>query len=109
LRVLSNLGLDRFVLRVGDVGVFRSLLGEGPGATAVTAVAQQERQNHIIADIDRLMHLGEKCQALAAREPLTAEDRAYIEAVRGGLARLQAEVGYTGAHAITPEPTTDEK
>jgi histidyl-tRNA synthetase len=103
VRVLANLGLDHFALRVGDVGVFRSLLGEGRESQ------QQERQNHIIADIDRLMHLGEKCQALVGRESLAVEDRSYVEAVRGGLARLQAEVGYTGPHAVTPEPATDDK
>src|SRR5438270_6487059 len=53
-RALANLGIEEFNLKVGDVGVFRSLLGDDP--------ARQESQSRILADLDKLMNLSEKCR-----------------------------------------------
>ncbi len=103
LRVLANLGVEPSALRVGEVGVFRSLLG------GERDERQQERQGHILADLDRIEHAREKCAALAAQAQWSAEDRQFVEGLRSVLGRLLAEAGYAGPHALAPAgPPSDE-
>jgi histidyl-tRNA synthetase len=98
VRTLRNLGVEPFRLRIGDVGVFRRLLQDRPGQDA----RQQERQNHILYDIDRVMHLREKFATVSRQPRLLPEDQSLIEGVTNSLAKLQEEIGYTDkATAVT--------
>jgi histidyl-tRNA synthetase len=91
VKTLNSLGITQYRLRIGDVGVFRRLL---PDHLAQDE-RQQERQNHILYDIDRVLHLREKCAAMARQDKLLPEDQALIESVINSLAKLQEEIGYT--------------
>jgi histidyl-tRNA synthetase len=106
VKTLRQLGIQPFRLRIGDVGVFRRLLQED----ATSDPRQQERQRHIIQDVDRVMHLREKCQALAAPTRLAPEDQSLIEGVTNSLAKLQEEISYADkATAVTKVTDTSEE
>jgi histidyl-tRNA synthetase len=90
VKTLRNLGIGPLRLRIGDVGVFRRLLQDNVAADQ----RQQERQHQIIYDIDRVMHLREKCAAIAGQTNFAPEDQSLIEGVTGSLAKLQEEIGY---------------
>jgi len=87
---LRKLGIDQLRLRIGDVGVFRRLLQDNLAGDQ----RQQERQHQIIYDIDRVMHLREKCAAMARQAKLGPEDQSLIEGMTNSLAKLQEEIGY---------------
>jgi histidyl-tRNA synthetase len=106
VKTLRNLGIRDFRLRLGDVGVFRRLLQEDASADQ----RQQERQNHIIYDIDRVMHLREKCAAIARQPRLLPEDQSLIDSVTNSLAKLQEEIGHTDqATAVVRGGETSEE
>jgi histidyl-tRNA synthetase len=98
VRSLRQLGIQPLRLRIGDVGVLRRLLQND----STSDPRQQERQRQIIHDLDRVMHLREKCQALAGQPGLASEDQSLIEGVTNSLAKLQEEISYTDkATAVT--------
>jgi histidyl-tRNA synthetase len=106
VKTLRKLGIEPLRLRIGDVGVFRRLLQDSPGADG----RQQERQQHIIADIDRVMHLREKCAAIAQQPRVAPEDQSLIEGVANSLAKLQEEIGYVDkATAVARVMDSSEK
>ncbi len=90
VKTLRKLKIEPLRLRIGDVGVFRRLLLEKQPA----GQRQQERQQQIIADIDRIMHLREKCAAIAQEPKMAPEEQSLIEGVTNSLAKLQEEIGY---------------
>lgn len=102
VKTLRELGIEPFRLRIGDVGVFRRLLQEKQPADP----RQQERQQQIIADIDRIMHLREKCAAIAQQAKMAPEEQSLIEGVINSLAKLQEEIGY-GDKATAVTKATD--
>jgi len=91
VKTIRKLGIDKFRLRIGDVGVFRRLLQDNLSADE----RQQERQHQIIYDIDRVMHLREKCALIARQPSISPENQSLIEGVSNSLAKLQEEIGYT--------------
>src|SRR5262249_17501116 len=58
VKTLANLDLRQYQLKIGNVGIFRRLLDTG-GDLSDT---ERDRQNQVIHDIDRIMHLREKGQ-----------------------------------------------
>jgi histidyl-tRNA synthetase len=105
VKTLRNLGIAQFRLRIGDVGVFRRLLQDNLASDE----RQQERQNHIIYDIDRVLHLREKCTVLASQPQLAPEDQSLIEGVTNSLAKLQEEISYSDkATALSRSSATTE-
>jgi histidyl-tRNA synthetase len=105
VRTLRNLGVCPFRLRIGGVGVFRRLLQDDLPQDE----RQQERQHHIIYDIDRGLNLREKCEVMVRQPRLGPEDRSLIEGVTNSLAKLQEEIGYKDpATAVTKEPGRSE-
>lgn len=86
-QILQRLGIDNYQLHLGDVGVFRSLLDEEDASER----QMQDRQNRVLSDIDRFMHVREKCEGMATQEEITEDDRAWIEVVTRTLRRLQDE------------------
>jgi histidyl-tRNA synthetase len=106
VKTLRKLGIEPFRLRIGDVGVFRRLLQEKQPADQ----RQQERQQQIITDIDRIMHLREKCAAIAQQSKMAPEEQSLIEGVTNSLAKLQEEVSYADkATAVTKVTDSSEE
>ena len=87
--VMSDLGLEGARLKVGHIGIVRSLLK--------AANLEQADQNTIIADLDRLLSIQEKCELLATREELEPNDGEYIKRKVAELAAIQIRNGYRGA------------
>lgn len=92
--VVAQLGIGEIKLRVGNVGVLRSLLEQhlrGPLA--------QEQQTRIIRHIDNIMHIREKCH-----------DAAELAVQSTELRKLQDKMRYTGSDKIQPDrPLTAEQ
>ena len=96
VKALRRLGIGRFQLRIGDVGVFRELLDSYLGKDEQA----QERQSRVISDIDKILHLREKCAAVLARKESSADDTAYLASIANSLHRTQEEISYKGEFAI---------
>jgi histidyl-tRNA synthetase len=95
---LTELGITDYSMRIGDVGVFRDLLGQYLPADE----RGDEWQSRIIGDIDKIMHLREKCRLFASGE-LSADDRDYVGRLSNALHKLQEEAGYRGEFAIAAD------
>ena len=87
--VMADLGLSDAKLKVGHIGIVRALLESAELAPA--------EQNTVIADLDRLLSIQEKCELLASREELEANDGEYIKRKVAELAAVQIRNGYRGA------------
>ena len=101
VKTLRRLGITRFRVRIGDVGIFRQLLGEYLQKDSQLP----DRQNRVIGDIDKVMHIREKCAAMAGASDLSSEDRNYAGVVSSTLGRLQEEIGYSGEFRLGADPT----
>jgi len=88
MAVMADLGLEGARLKVGHIGIVRSLLK--------AARLSEAAQNSIIADIDRLLSLQEKCEVIALKDELTVNDENYIKRKVADLAKLQQSQGYEG-------------
>lgn len=89
MQVMTDLGLSEAKLKVGHIGIVRSLLK--------AANLAQADQNSVIADLDRLLSIQEKCELLSARDQLEANDGEYIKRKVAELAAVQVRNGYRGA------------
>jgi histidyl-tRNA synthetase len=105
VKTLANLDIRHYRLKIGNVGIFRRLLDTG----AALSDAEQDRQNQVIHDIDRIMHLREKGQQIAAAPGLSGDERIFLEREINSLHRLQGETGYSGPHAVVPEKDAPEE
>jgi histidyl-tRNA synthetase len=105
VKTLTRLGIRAFHLRVGDVGVFRQLLEKELPRDG----RFQERQSRIISDLDKLIHLREKCATLAKQPELSPLDQAYLVGVSNVLHKLQEEISYAGEFEVLPDqpPSAD--
>jgi histidyl-tRNA synthetase len=101
VKTLRRLGIGQFQLRVGEVGIFRSLLEEYLEDDAQL----QERQSRIISDIDKIMNVREKCDAMAGASDLSQDDRNYLETVSNALHKIQEEVSYSGEFEVALDRT----
>jgi histidyl-tRNA synthetase len=106
VKTLRRLGISQFQLRVGDVGVFRQLLEQYLGKDE----RFQEQQSRVISDIDKIMHIREKCLGLATQKELSDDDKTYLNGISNTLHKVQEEVRYSGEFEILPDrpPAVDK-
>jgi len=95
VKVLENLGISEYKLKVGNIGVYRDILHEEQ--------FDYDAQNEIISDIDHIMRLRERCEYFK-----TAPEYDDIEDVMRGLYQLQREIEYKGDYEIPPMRELDE-
>jgi histidyl-tRNA synthetase len=80
-KTLENLGVTGYILKVGNIGIFRGILQD--------AGYDVEDQNRIIGNIDSIMSTREKCAIISEKENLQTEDENYIKTYLGMLYDLQ--------------------
>ncbi len=95
-RVLGTIGVPKFSLKIGNIGIFRDLLPANLSA---------EDRSVVIGHLDRLMSVGERARLLASGTDAAALDD--LKADRMELAKLQAETDYEGPEAIHERPHLD--
>jgi histidyl-tRNA synthetase len=94
VKALDNLGLKERIVKVGNIGIFRDILAnEG---------FDDEFQNKIIGDVDKVVSIGEKSDAILKKESINNDDIAYLKNTVGELYELQEEIHFTGDHIILP-------
>lgn len=93
VQTLRALGITQFLLKVGNIGVFRDLLAEG---------LDFDGQSRIINQIDRIMSVRGKCETIKTRQQLDQDDIEYVKGEVAELYRLQEESGYHGPCEILP-------
>lgn len=91
--VLRRLNIQTYVLKVGNIGILRGLLGE----------LGFDQQSRIIGHIDGIMSVKEKCATVLAKKELEFDDVQYAKNETADLYRLQERIGYHGEHEIYPE------
>jgi histidyl-tRNA synthetase len=97
VHVLIALGIEQFTLQIGDAGILRSLLAN---------LEDESDVSRVLSEVDRLARLLARSGELSRQGLLSPEDRDFLEAVAGGLLRLQQEVGYTGPRPLTVGETS---
>ena len=80
-KTLENLGVTGYILKVGNIGIFRGILEDAGFDT--------EDQNRIIGNIDSIMSTREKCTIIAAKENLEIDDENYVKTYLSMLYDLQ--------------------
>ena len=90
---LKALGITRYSLKVGNIGVFRDLLAED---------LDFDGQSQVINQIDHIMSVRGKCEAIENRSGFEQDDIDYVKVEVADLYRLQEEAGYQGTHEILP-------
>lgn len=93
VQTLRALGINQFLLKVGNIGVFRDLLAED---------LDFDGQSRIINQIDRIMSVRGKCEIIKTRPQLDQDDIEYVKGEVADLYRLQEESAYQGPHEILP-------
>jgi histidyl-tRNA synthetase len=92
-RFLRQLGISRFALKLGSVGIFRDLLKDELDA---------EERAVVVGHLDRLTAIDERCRLLAETgQPSLFED---LKIDRLELAAMQASTDYSGPYAISDKP-----
>jgi histidyl-tRNA synthetase len=94
VHTLKALGISPFSVKVGNIGVFRDLLAEED--------LDYDGQSQVINQIDHIMSVHGKCQAIQIHEPLEPDDTDYVRGEVADLYRLQEEAGYKGNYEILP-------
>lgn len=90
---LRAVGIPRFSLKIGTSRIFRELLG---------AELDSEDQAIVIAHLDHLIAIDEKCALVAqSQDPALLED---LRMDRMDLAAIQAEADFAGPYAIAGQP-----
>jgi histidyl-tRNA synthetase len=69
-KTLENVGVTGYILKVGNIGIFRGILEDAGFDT--------DDQNSIIGNIDSIMSTREKCAIIAGKE-IEPEDESYIK------------------------------
>ena len=93
VNILRALDITRFSLKVGNIGVFRDLLAED---------LDFDEQSRVISQIDHIMSVRGKCEAIEIRQELEPDDLEYVKGEVADLYRLQEEAEYQGAYEILP-------
>lgn len=93
VETLRTLGITQFLLKVGNIGVFRDLLAEN---------LDYEGQSRVINQIDRIMSVRGKCEAIKMRPQLDQDDVEYVKGEVADLYSLQEEAEYQGSYEILP-------
>jgi histidyl-tRNA synthetase len=101
VKTLSRLGISQFRVRVGDVGIFRHLLEEYLEKDG----QRQDRESHVISDINKIMSIREKCAAMGGNADLSQDEQNYVSSVSNTLHKLQEEVSYSGEFEIVLDRT----
>jgi histidyl-tRNA synthetase len=100
VQTLKSLGINQFKLKVGNIGVFRDLLAED---------LDYEKQSRVINQIDRIMSVWGKCDAIKMRSQLERDDIEYVKGEVSDLYSLQEEGQYEGSYEILPSSDYSEK
>ena len=92
-QVLRRLGISRYTLKIGNIGVFRDLLPPElePGDRAT-----------VIGHLDRLISIDDKCRLLSKTDNAGLLEDLNLD--RMELATLQQQVDYSGPQAIEQRP-----
>ena len=92
-QVLRRLGISRYTLKIGNIGVFRDLLPPElePGDRAT-----------VIGHLDRLISIDDKCRSLSKTYNAGLLEDLNLD--RMELATLQQQVDYSGPRAIEQRP-----
>ncbi len=99
VKVLKNLGLNEYIVKIGNIGIFRDILtNEG---------MEEEFQNKIIGDIDKVVSIQEKSDAILSKENIDKDDIAYLKNIVGELYGIQQEMHYSGDYEIFPPKEFD--
>ena len=93
VNTLKALGITRYSLKVGNIGVFRDLLAED---------LDFDGQSQVINQIDHIMSVRGKCEAIENRSGFEQDDIDYVKVEVADLYRLQEEAGYQGTYEILP-------
>lgn len=80
-KTLENVGVPNYVLKVGNIGIFRGILEDAGFDT--------EDQNRIIGNIDSIMSTREKCTYIGEKKTQEPEDETYVRTYLGMLYDLQ--------------------
>jgi len=96
--VLRRLDVTPFVLKVGNIGMFRDLLSH----------LDFDLQSRIIGHIDGIMSVREKCTTVLAKEALEFDDTEYAKNETADLYKLQERIGYHGDLEIYPQEYDSE-
>lgn len=92
-KVLKNLAIGEYRLKVGNVGIFRRLLDE---QAPENPLQREEWEARVLHDLDRLMGITAKCRMLAGHATLSDDDKEYLAREANYLAALQEEIKYEG-------------
>jgi len=102
VKTLKRLGIDAFLLKIGNIGIFRGILQQ-------IYPKEFEQQSRIINNIDHVMSVREKCNAINSRQKLDQDDLDYLRVETESLYRLQEEVEFSGKLEILPEQSVSEQ
>ena len=83
-KTLENVGVTGYVLKVGNIGIFRGILEDAGFDT--------EDQNRIIGNIDSIMSTREKCGIIAGKDNMETEDETYIKTYLSTLYDMQMRI-----------------
>ena len=83
-RTLESVGVTGYILKVGNIGIFRGILEDAGFDT--------EDQNRIIGNIDSIMSTREKCALISEKEALEPEDTTYVKTYLSILYDLQMQI-----------------
>lgn len=108
MRSLVNLGIPagELRLRVGNVGIFRSLLAVEGTDERVLSV-----QDNVLHDIDHIVHLSEVCDEVAATGEVSEAQTVFLNAQWRLLRQIQKQTRDEGDHVVPKEassPTREE-
>lgn len=101
VRVLEELGISPFLLKVGNIGIFRDILSEKG--------FDFDRQNQILGDIDKLMGVREKCNIIKNEKKLDTNYLTYIKGKLEEIYSLQEKIEYNSDYKIPLEKEFNEK
>ena len=83
-KTLENAGVTGYILKVGNIGIFRGILEDAGFDT--------EDQNRIIGNIDSIMSTRDKCQLIAEKAEAKVEDESYIKTYLSMLYDMQMQL-----------------
>ncbi len=106
VRSLENLGIPAgdLRLRVGNVGIFRSLLAVEGTEERVLAV-----QDDVLHDIDHVVHLSEVSDEVASTGTASEAQAVFLNAQWRLLRQIQKQTRFDGEHAIDAEASSPSR
>ncbi|MBN1573221.1 MAG: histidine--tRNA ligase family protein [Deltaproteobacteria bacterium] len=95
VKTLKNLGIDQYKVKIGNIGIFRGILEKEYSD-------DYDKQSRVINNIDHIMSVWEKCDAIKSHASFNQEDFDFIKVETESLYRIQEDIGYSGEHEILP-------